>query len=99
MTAAVGLRRTKLQLLHPSTGVRPTPLSWACAGAGPVTAATGRLRRAATRTPVNLFMGTPRMLDRGQRCSPIRLQVTNKTTTETFKGFNQLWITAPDRPA
>jgi hypothetical protein len=38
--AAVGVRRTKLQLLQPMAGLIDNPLSLACAGAAASTAAT-----------------------------------------------------------
>ncbi len=40
MSAAVGSCRMKLQLLQPSAGVSPTPLSSACAAGAAATAAT-----------------------------------------------------------
>src|SRR4051794_26272855 len=48
MFCAVGLCRMKLQLLHPSGGLSPTPLSSAPAGAEPAT--TPAIRNAAAVT-------------------------------------------------
>src|SRR6266542_595396 len=64
MLAAVGLRRMKLQLLHPSAGVRPTPLSCALAGRGDdptATAIIGVAASTATRPRTSLLIDSPNL--------------------------------------
>src|SRR6266536_213151 len=65
---AVGVRRTKLQLLHPNGGVRARRLSCARATGAPDTTATamrGAATSAAIRILVNLRMASPRIPERG----------------------------------
>jgi hypothetical protein len=51
--SAVGVRRTKLQLLHPNGGVRAAPLSSALASVTPAAMATA-MRGVATSTAIRL---------------------------------------------
>src|SRR6266567_658225 len=57
---AVGLWRTKLQLLQPSAGVCPTPLSSALAVAVPDTSTVPVRSDRAARQRISLCIGTPR---------------------------------------
>src|SRR6266545_2328843 len=77
MLSAVGVRRMKLQLLHPSGGVRARPLSSAWATGAPdvtATATRGVATKAAVRARINVLMSSsPRCRCPCGRASAARL--------------------------
>src|SRR6266511_407957 len=77
MLSAVGVRRMKLQLLHPSGGVRARPLSSAWAAGAPdvtATATRGVATKAAVRARINVLMSSsPRCRCPCGRASAARL--------------------------